>query len=268
MREFPKIMGILNVTPDSFSDGGKYTRAEDAIEHALNMIEDGADIIDIGGESTRPGAAPIAEDEELARVIPVIEGVLNEKPGTVISIDTTKYSVAREAVSKGAKIINDVSGLRFDTRLANLAADKGLALILMHMQGEPRNMQANPAYQNVVEDVFSELAERIALARSLGVKSVIADVGIGFGKTVDHNLILLKNHRRFCDLGVPLMLGLSRKTFLGKILDIGDPRERDMPTALAHALLLECGADLIRVHNVVMINMLKKLYYALSQPKI
>ena len=264
INNFPKIMGVLNVTPDSFSDGGKYFEKNKAVEHALEMAWDGAEIIDVGGESTRPGAAPVPELEELKRVIPVIKGIKEQLPKIKISIDTTKLFVAMAAVDAGAEIINDISGLNIDPNLARLAAKKEITIILMHIQGSPRTMQANPFYHNVVDDVYNELEKKIDLARSYGVTSVIADVGIGFGKTLEHNLELLKNHNKFKSLGVPLLLGISRKSFIGKILDENNPEERDIPTTLLYALLLDCGADIIRVHNVKLITMLKKLSQAVS----
>ena len=265
MKKFPKIMGILNVTPDSFSDGGDYFNEEKAIEQGLKMLEDGADIIDIGGESTRPGAADVSEDEEISRTLPVIKGLLKEKPGLEISIDTTKYNVAKAALGAGATIVNDISGLENDKRLAKLAAERDAALIVMHMQGTPRTMQENPYYTNVVEEIFNLLVEKIFYARKKGVKTIIADVGIGFGKTLEHNLELLRNIDTFRELKVPLLLGISRKSFIDKVLNINAPKERDLPTALIHAMLPGFGGDILRVHNVKMLSMLKKLYSDIYQ---
>lgn len=262
--KFPKIMGIVNVTPDSFSDGGKYNSFKKATEHALQLVDDGADMLDIGGESTRPGAAAVSADEEIARVVPVIEAIRKVNPTIPISIDTTKYHVAAKAVGAGATILNDISALKTDPRLGELAALKNLPLILMHMQGTPRTMQDSPHYDDVVKDVFKELRERIDFATSLGVKEVIADVGIGFGKTVGHNWQLLKNHAEFLKLGVPLLLGISRKSFIGKTLGIDVAAERDVPTALLHALLLECGASIIRVHDVKLHSQLRELFKKLN----
>jgi dihydropteroate synthase len=264
MNNFPKIMGILNNTPDSFSDGGKYFQKEHAIKHAIEMINDGADIIDIGGESTRPGSAKVSEHDEIERVVPVIKEIKLQFPKIIISIDTTKYSVANEAINAGAEIINDISGLNYDENLAHLAAEANVSLLLMHIQGTPETMQVNPQYNNVVEDVYNSLESKIKIAKSYGVQKIIADVGIGFGKTVEHNLELLKNHYIFKSLEVPLLLGISRKTFIGKLLNINTPEERDIPTALIHGLLLNSGVDIVRVHNVRLATMLKKLSQALS----
>lgn len=261
---FPKIMGIVNVTPDSFSDGGKYNSFKTATDHALKLIDDGADILDIGGESTRPGAAEVSADEEIARVVPVIEAIRKVNSDIPISIDTTKYDVALKSVEAGATMINDISALKNDERLGQLAALKNLPLILMHMQGVPRTMQQNPQYDDVVQDVFKELAERIQFAQSLGVKEIIADVGIGFGKTVEHNWQLLKFHAEFLKLGVPLLLGISRKSFIGKSLGIDVAAERDIPTALLHAMLLKSGAGIIRVHDVKIHSQVRELFKKLN----
>ena len=256
---FPKIMGILNVTPDSFSDGGKFFNPEIATQYALQMIEDGADIIDIGGESTRPGAAVVSLEDELNRTIPIIREIKRLKPETQISIDTTKYEVAKQAVEGGANIINDISGLKSDVRLAELAAEYSVSLCIMHIQGTPRTMQSNPVYENVVQDVYNFLNKQTELATSLGVKDVICDVGIGFGKTIEHNLELLRNLDKFKSLGTKLLLGISRKSFIGKLLNIEKPEERDVATTLIHSILLKNDIDIIRVHNVKLISQLRYL---------
>ncbi len=261
--KFPKIMGVINVTPDSFSDGGLFINSEVAVQWGLELLRDGADILDIGGESTRPGAQPVTVSEELKRVLPVIEGIKKEAPDAIISIDTTKYEVAKEAVESGARIINDVSGLQRDVRLANLAAENNCTLVIMHMQGTPATMQNNPTYQNVVEDIYNFLETQIQLAKQIGVKSIVADFGIGFGKTVEHNWELLRNIPRFYELNVPLLVGISRKSFLGKTLNIENPIERDVPTLILHTLLLNFNIDIIRVHNVRQFKILKKLYQSL-----
>ncbi|MCX7879248.1 MAG: dihydropteroate synthase [Ignavibacteria bacterium] len=259
-RKFPLIMGIVNVTPDSFSDGGKYYDRKAAIDWAIKLIEQGADIVDIGGESTRPNSDPVSVEEELDRVIPVIKGIKEQVPEAVISVDTMKYEVASEAVRYGATIINDVSGLRNDIRIATLSATTDCTLIIMHMQGTPKTMQINPTYGNVVEDIFEFLKTQINVAKSFGVKKIVADVGIGFGKTVDHNWELLRNLSKFTELGVPLMLGISRKSFLGKTLNIEDPIERDIPTIILHSLLLNNDIEIVRVHNVKNMIFLKEIY--------
>ncbi len=253
----PRIMGIVNVTPDSFSDGGEHFLSEAAINHALRLIDEGADLLDIGGESSRPGAEPVSADEEMKRVIPIIEGIRKWNTEIPISIDTLKYSVAEAALEAGATIINDISGLEYDVRIAHLAAKYKAEMILMHMQGSPRTMQDNPQYRNVVAEVLQNLKDKVRLAKSFGVKKIMADVGIGFGKTAEHNWSLLKNHNRFTELGVPMVLGVSRKSFIGKTLGIENAKERDNATAMIHALLLESGADIIRVHNVGLLHQLK-----------
>lgn len=258
--KFPKIMGILNVTPDSFSDGGKFLDLERAIEWGLRLFEDGADIVDVGGESTRPNAEPVPADVEIKRVIPVIEGILKHRSDAFISIDTMKLEVAKLALQAGAQMINDVSGLQNEPLLAKLASEKKVPLVIMHMKGTPRTMQINPHYNNVVEEVFNFLDDKIKFARKLGVEQCYADVGIGFGKTVEHNWELLKNLERFHSLGVGLLLGISRKSFIGKTLDIDNPEDRDLPTLLLHTLLLPKEIDIIRVHNVRQFKNLRQLY--------
>lgn len=260
---FPQLMGIVNVTPDSFSDGGAYNEAKAAVARALQLVQDGADILDIGGESSRPGAAEIPAHEELQRVVPVIEGVRKANADIPISIDTVKYDVARAALQAGATMINDISGLDSEPRLAELAAEYDVPLVLMHMAGTPRTMQQNPTYNDVVQDVFDALAAKLERARSLGAKQIYADVGIGFGKTMEHNLQLLANHKKFTDLGVPLLLGLSRKSFLGKLLGIEKAQERDVATLAMHLLLQDSGADIIRVHNVQYLAQARVLHRAL-----
>ncbi len=261
---FPKVMGIVNVTPDSFSDGGLFINSKNAIDHAFKLIDDGADILDIGGESSRQNADEISIEEELQRVIPVIEGIRRINTSIEISIDTVKYEVAKAALDVGAGIINDISGLNHDKRLAALAAEYNAGLILMHIRGTPRTMQNDPHYTNVVQEVFDELNGKIAYAHSFDAKNVMADVGIGFGKTPEHNWTLLRNLSKFEKLGVPMVLGISRKSFLGKLLGIESPIERDAATALLHALLLKEKIDIIRVHSVQDITMLRKLWHELQ----
>lgn len=261
---FPLIMGVVNVTPDSFSDGGLYAEPSAAVEHALELIEQGADLLDIGGESSRPGAEPVSVEEELRRVIPVIEGIRHSNREIPISVDTTKAEVAAAALAAGATMLNDISALRFDPRLGELAAAHGVPVVLMHMQGTPQTMQLDPRYGDVVAEVKAFLQERIGYARRLGIRYIVADVGIGFGKRVEHNWELLRRHREFLELGVPLLLGLSRKSFLGATLGIAEPWQRDCATALLHALLLGRGVSIVRVHNVALLAQLRRLWEQLS----
>lgn len=263
LAKFPKIMGIVNVTPDSFSDGGDFYTIDKAFKHSLKLIEQGADILDIGGESTRPGAEAVSTEEEVRRVVPLVERIRESNRNIQISIDTTKYEVAKQALKSGADFINDISGLTFDPRLAELSGEYKKPIIIMHMRGTPRTMQENPAYDNVVEDVFSELADKICQAKNLGAFQVIADVGIGFGKTKEHNWELLKHHQRFEDLGVELLLGISRKSFIHKTFDIENPKNRDLETVLIHSILLKDSIDYIRVHNVAYHKRLKDIYFNL-----
>ncbi len=245
----PRIMAILNLTPDSFSDGGRHADANAAIDAALRMVEEGADLIDVGGESTRPGAAEVGELQELDRVIPVIEG-LRARSEVAISIDTSKPAVMRAAVAAGAGLINDVRALRAGDAL-EAAAASGAAVCLMHMQGTPADMQAAPHYDDVVADVHRFLAERIFACEMSGIakKKLLVDPGFGFGKTLDHNLALLKRLEKFKDLGLPLVAGLSRKGMLGAITgrEVGDRLAGSVAAAL---LAVDRGADIVRVHDV------------------
>ncbi len=248
-KQFPLIMGIVNVTPDSFSDGGKYFNTTDAADFAIELINDGADIIDIGGESTRPGAKSISEQEEIDRVIPVIEKIKKVYPQIPISVDTTKYNVAKYALMAGADIINDISGLTITPDLALLVSEFKAYIIIMHIKGTPQNMQINPYYDNIVIEVYDFLARQIEFAKKCGTDKIIIDVGIGFGKNYEHNLELLNNLDRFRSLNLPLLLGISRKSFIGKMLNIEKPEERDFATTIIHSLLNK-KTDIIRVHNV------------------
>lgn len=265
-QEFPKIMGIVNVTPDSFSDGGDYYSTDKALKHSIQLIDDGADIIDIGGESTRPGALEVSIEDEVNRVVPLVKEIRkNELYNNIeISIDTTKYEVAKQSLEAGANYINDISGLNFDARLAELSGEYKVPIIVMHMQGVPRTMQANPYYENAVEDVYNYLAEKIKQAGDLGAYKIIADIGIGFGKSVEHNWELLKHHKRFEDLGVELLLGISRKSFINKAFDIEIPKDRDLETVLIHSILLRDKIEYIRVHNVAYHKRLKDIYLKLK----
>ncbi len=245
------VMGILNITPDSFSDGGQYNQVNAAIEHALQMKSDGADIIDIGGESTRPGASPVSLEEEIKRVIPVVEA-LKKKVDIPLSIDTVKPEVARLALEAGATLINDISAGGTDTLMAEVVAKHKAWVCLMHMQGEPRTMQANPHYDDVVMEVREFLSDRASQFIKSGVLSdkIILDPGIGFGKTVEHNLTLLAQLDSFVSLGFPILVGLSRKSFLGKLTGIDNPAERLLPGIAANTVSVWNGAKIVRVHNV------------------
>lgn len=244
-------MGVLNVTPDSFSDGGRYFSLSNAVERGILMAEQGADIIDVGGESTRPFSRRISSPEEIERTIPVIES-LATRMDIPISIDTTKADVAAEALRAGASIINDISALRQDQAMASLAAEAGVPVILMHMKGSPEDMQANPTYDDVVEEVISFLQERMAFAVSQGIEKelIILDPGIGFGKTFDHNLTLIRELKAFTRLGQPILLGTSNKSFIGHILQKG-PSERVTGSMATVAAGVMNGADIVRVHNVL-----------------
>jgi dihydropteroate synthase len=245
----PLVMGIINVTPDSFSDGGKHARAEEAIEAGRRMAADGADIIDVGGESTRPGSEPVSADVELARVVPVV-GALARELAVPISIDTRRAEVARAALDAGASMVNDVSALAGDG-MAELVAERRCPVVLMHMLGEPGTMQDDPTYDDVVEDVTRYLADRIRFAVSKGISRdlTIVDPGIGFGKTAEHNLELLRRLAELRALGRPIMVGPSRKTFIGKVLDL--PVDRRLEGTLAAvAVAVLNGADIVRVHDV------------------
>ena len=244
-------MGIVNVTPDSFYDGGKRFDSARAAADAFEMIESGAEILDIGGESTRPGAQPVSLDEELRRVLPVIRE-LRKESSVPISVDTYKEAVARAALDVGADIVNDISALRFDPGMTALVAREGVPIILMHMQGEPRTMQREPHYVDVVREVREFLAERVLSANQAGIghEQIIIDPGIGFGKTLTHNLALLKNLQSLKSLEQPLLIGVSRKAFIGKILNAAGPEERlegSLAAAVAAALT---GANILRVHDV------------------
>lgn len=246
----PRVMGIVNVTPDSFSDGGAHDTVERAVAHALQLAGEGADILDIGGESTRPGADEVPVEEELRRVIPVIERLAQDTT-LPISIDTSKPEVMRAAVAAGAGMINDVYGLRRNGAL-DAAAVLGVPVVLMHMLGEPRSMQDAPQYDDVVADVHRFLAERIFSAEMAGIakKNIVIDPGFGFGKTQAHNLQLLAQLRRFTELGVPVLAGLSRKKTIGELTGRDDPRERVSGSVAAHLIAAQNGAGLLRVHDV------------------
>jgi dihydropteroate synthase len=244
-------MGVLNVTPDSFSDGGRFLEADDAIEHGLAMVEEGADILDVGGESTRPGAEPVEAEEEIRRTARTVE-ILAGKTDVPVSIDTTKASVARAALDAGAQIVNDVSAGRFDPALLPLVAEGGAALVLMHMQGDPRTMQTNPSYGDVVREVTTFLEERSRMALAAGVARdrILVDPGFGFGKRPEHNLALLSRLGELRGLGYGIVAGTSRKSFIGAALGDLPVTERLEGTAATVALAVVAGASIVRVHDV------------------
>lgn len=247
----PAIMGILNVTPDSFSDGGKYRTVESAIEAATAMIKAGADIIDIGGESSRPGADAVTESEEIKRVIPIIRELSQSFPDIPLSIDTIKASVARQALKVGASIVNNIDGLH-DPDLARVVADHDAILILMHMQGSPRTMQQNPQYDNFFTDITVSLEKSVERACEAGLsrKKIIIDPGIGFGKTVDNNLSIIKHLEWLTAMKLPLLIGASRKSVIGAVTGVHIASERVAGTVALHTMALEKGAAILRVHDV------------------
>ncbi len=250
LSEATLVMGILNITPDSFSDGGQFYERDRAVEHALRMVEEGADILDVGGESTRPGAEAISEEEELDRVIPVIEGI-RRSVEVPISIDTSKSGVARLALDAGADMLNDVSALRIDLGIAELAAERAVPLCLMHMLGMPKTMQVSPEYGDLMGEIIAFLRERAEAAAEAGVEpgNILVDPGIGFGKTVAHNLEILRRLQELRGLGYPVLIGPSRKSFIGRVLNLPE-RERLEGTAASVALSIANGADIVRVHDV------------------
>jgi dihydropteroate synthase len=245
------IMGVVNVTPDSFSDGGAFEDDVAAIAHARRLISEGASIVDVGGESTRPGAAPVPAEAELERVLPVVEGVAGLNLPAQISIDTMKFAVAEAAIDAGASYVNDVTAFRHDPELAALVADRGVDCCLMHMLGEPRTMQEDPRYDDVVDDIKAFLEERLTAATKAGIdeERIQLDPGIGFGKTLEHNLELLRRLDELTTLGRPLVIGTSRKTFLGRLTG-RDVTERVYATAATSVIAFERGARVFRVHDV------------------
>lgn len=245
------IMGVVNVTPDSFSDGGRFHDPGRAVEHALAMIAEGADILDIGGESTRPNAEPVAEAEELRRVLPVIRAIRSQSP-VLLSIDTMKAAVARAALDAGVDIINDVTGLRGDAAMVRLAAESDCGLVAMHMIGTPQTMQAEPRYENVVTEVRDYLEERLRILTAAGIapERIVLDPGFGFGKTLDHNLDLLRALPQLSRAGRPLLIGVSRKSMIARVLGSADMADRHWPTVALTAYAREHGARIIRVHDV------------------
>ena len=246
----PLIMGIVNVTPDSFSDGGQFLDSEKAIAQGLRLASEGADIIDIGGESTRPGSEFVTIDEELRRVIPVIEGMVG-KVKIPISIDTCKSEVAKAAIDAGAGIINDISAARFDPKIVDVANEYDVPLALMHMKGTPKNMQENPTYDSVMGEIKEFLTERVGFAVTKGLfrENIIIDPGIGFGKTLEHNYEIIRNLGELKELDMPILIGPSRKSFIGKTLDL-PVEERLEGTLAAVTMCIMNGADMVRVHDV------------------
>lgn len=248
----PVLMGILNVTPDSFSDGGEFFGVKPAVVQAEKMLDEGAHIIDLGGESTRPGSDPVSPEEELRRVLPVVRGILESRPETKISIDTYRASTAEAALDAGARVVNDVTALRGDSRMAGLVAERGCPVVLMHMLGEPKSMQRDPRYDDVVREVRDFLVGRVEYAISAGVReeNVILDPGIGFGKILRHNLELLNGLNVFVELGFSVLVGASRKSFLGKILGSDATGDRLFGTVATNVIAYERGATLFRVHDI------------------
>lgn len=250
LGEFPLIMGILNVTPDSFSDGGQFNQLDAAVAQGLQLVADGADVIDIGGESTRPGAEPVSEADELARTVPVIEK-LAQQTEVPISIDTTKSAVAKAALDAGAVIVNDISGLTFDERMATVCANTDAGVICMHIKGTPQDMQADPVYGDVVSEVCDFFRERMVALQAAGIPAerIMLDPGIGFGKTADHNIQLLSSIADIHTLGRPLLIGHSRKRFLAKV--VGRPVDERLAGTIGVAVAVaQQSADMIRVHDV------------------
>ena len=263
------IMGVLNVTPDSFSDGGLFFNEKKAVERALGLIEDGADIIDIGGESTRPGSEPVPVEEEIRRTIPAIKAISKEIK-VPISIDTYKAAVARHALDAGASMVNDISGLRFDPDMPKIVAEYKVPVIIMHIKGRPKDMQQSTVYEALIPEIMDYIRASILLARNFGILEdrIIIDPGIGFGKTFEHNLEIIKNLKEFTLLGRPVAVGVSRKAFIGKILGDVPPSERLEGTASAVAISIFNGANIIRVHDVKEMAKVAKVADAIKRCKI
>ena len=247
----PALMGILNVTPDSFSDGGEFLDPDEAVAQAASLLDEGAQIVDVGGESTRPGSDPVSPEEELRRVVPVVRGILAVRPEAAVSIDTYRASTAEAALDAGARVVNDVTALS-DPKMAGLVAERDCPVVLMHMRGEPKSMQQDPVYEDVVREVRDFLAYRVerAVQAGVGEGNIILDPGICFGKTLKHNLMLLNRLDALVELGFPVLVGASRKSFLGKISGSDTPKERLFDTVAANVLAYERGATLFRVHDV------------------
>ncbi|HHF52230.1 MAG TPA: dihydropteroate synthase [Candidatus Aminicenantes bacterium] len=243
-------MGILNVTPDSFSDGGIYLDKKSAVQKGLQLIKDGADILDIGGESTRPGSHPVTAEEEKRRILPVISEI-RKKTDALISVDTTKSEVLKSALDAGADILNDISAMRFDPKILGLASKQDIPVIIMHMKGTPRNMQESPEYDNVIQEIKTFLKQRITDALTAGIKKnkIIIDPGIGFGKRLKDNLKIISNLSAFSELGFPILIGVSRKSFIGDLLNLS-PEKRIEGTIASSLISILQGAHILRVHDV------------------
>ncbi len=244
------LMGVLNVTPDSFSDGGLYYSKKNAVEKGLQLIEEGADILDIGGESSRPGADPISLEEEKRRILPVISEI-RKHTDAFISVDTTKSEVLKSALDEGADILNDISGMRFDAKMPELASEKDIPVIIMHMKGNPKNMQKDPIYKNVIQEIKFFLKQRINTALKAGIKRnrIIIDPGIGFGKRLEDNLRIIRELGSLNELNLPILIGLSRKSFIGNLLNVS-PEKRIEGTIVSSLICILQGAHIIRVHDV------------------
>lgn len=254
----PKIMGIVNVTPDSFSDGGKYFSIDDAVDHGLQLLDEGADILDIGGESTRPGSDSVPLEEELRRTIPVIKKILQIRKNALISIDTTKSETAEQALDSGAQIINDISGLTFDDKMIDTVKQFNAGVVIMHIKGNPKTMQKNPNYKDVLKEVYDFLMVQSLKAKQNDISKIIVDPGIGFGKRIEDNFSLIKNLNYFESLGYPIMIGLSKKSFIGKTLNL-DIDEREIGTIILETAAVLKSARIIRTHNVKYCNQIVKL---------
>jgi len=262
--KIPCFMGIINITPDSFSDGGKYFNINDAVKYGIELIDRGVDIIDIGGESTRPGAELITPEEEIKRVIPVIEGILKERPHAIISLDTNKSNVAEEGLKRGCLIINDISGGQFDEKMFSVIAKFNAAIVIMHTRSLPKDMQSHTEYSDLLNEISIYFEKRIAEASKEGVKNIILDPGIGFAKTIDQNYQIIKNLNLFSKLGFPLMIGLSRKSFIGNSLGL-KVEERDFPTSILETVAINNGVSIVRTHNPENLLMIKQIFNNLKK---
>jgi len=262
----PVIMGILNVTPDSFYDGGKLCTPDVAIAHALRLVDEGADIVDVGGESTRPYSDATPVEEELRRVIPVVNGI-RARSTVFLSIDTYKATVAREAINAGADMINDVSGLTFDPAMGDVVAESGVPVVIMHIRGMPKEMQVSPQYEDVIGEIKEFFIDRVRFARQCGVdgKNIILDPGIGFGKRLQDNLTIIRDIHRFKELGYPIMIGTSMKAFIGKLAGSPELEERVEGTLASLAISLWNGADIVRVHDVKKAKKVATLVHAVQK---